>query len=79
MTANKTEELMDTYEEHEGTDRVVVCPFCEDNHPANQIFAYWVDYGNSLAIDGLCPYICDCLGCVSTDDLCENYPDKKRG
>jgi hypothetical protein len=76
MTSNKVEELMETYEEHEGTAKVVVCPFCEDSHPAEQISAYWVDYENSRAIDGLCPYICECLGCVAIDGVCENYPSK---
>jgi hypothetical protein len=70
------EELMDIYEENEGTTAIIVCPFCEDKHPAEQISAYWVDYGNSLAIDGLCPYICECLGCVAIDGVCENYPSK---
>jgi len=63
---------MNAYEEHKGTDTAVVCPLCEENHPANQIDAGWSGrYGSKVV--GLCPTTCECLGCVATG-ICEIIP-----
>ena len=69
------EKVMDTYFEHEGTDTVVVCPFCEDKHPANQINAGWSGR-NSISVVGLCPNICECIPCIAGEGVCENYPER---